>query len=93
MQEGQQLLPLRGRQPAQRLRVPVGKDPVTDHKGLFALRSQPQTVAAPQLFPRQKAVLDQLDKAALGVSPVQMQLLGQLRGGAVGVLSDVEDEI
>lgn len=92
MQECQQLLPLLRCQSAQTLRIPVDKDLMTDHKGVFTPLGQLQVVAAPILFFRQKAVFGQLVQAALGVAPIQMQIFGQFRRRTIRMLSYINDK-
>ena len=63
------------------------------NRGRPALFGQFQMVAAAALFFGEESILGQLGEAALGVAPVQMQSLRQLRGGAAGVLAHIDDKV
>ena len=93
MQQIQQLALLVGGQAGQVPGVPAIKHPVAGRKGRPALFGQFQMVAAAALFFGEKSILGQLGEAALGVAPVQMQFLRQLRGGAAGVLAHIDDKV
>ena len=65
---------------------------MTDGEGLLPFLAQLQPVGPARLFLGHKAVFHQLGNAALRISPVQSQRLGQLAWTAARVLAHIEDQ-